>query len=87
MSVGLFLNMLRHLFLDYALTTAWDGLDNLTHWGWVMLICVNKLTIIGSDNGLLPGQHQAIIWTNGGMMLTGPSGQISIKFYSKFISF
>ena len=26
----------------------------LTHWGRVMHICVNKLTIIGSDNGLLP---------------------------------
>ena len=25
---------------------------------------VSKLTIIGSDNGLLPGQCQAIIWTN-----------------------
>ena len=28
-----------------------------------MHICVSKLTIIGSDNGLLPGRHQAIIWT------------------------
>ena len=27
---------------------------NLTHWGRVMHICVSKLTIIGSDNGLLP---------------------------------
>ena len=26
-------------------------------------------TIIGSDNGLLPVWHQAIIWTNGGMIL------------------
>ena len=24
-------------------------------------LCIGKLTIIGSDNGLLPGQHQAII--------------------------
>ena len=29
-------------------------------------ICVSKLTIIGSDNGLSPGRHQAIIWTNAG---------------------
>ena len=28
-------------------------------------ICVSKLTIIGSDNGLSPGRRQAIIWTNG----------------------
>ena len=24
-------------------------------------------TITGSDNGLLPGRHQAIIWTNAGI--------------------
>ena len=32
----------------------------LTHWGWVMYICIGKITIIGSDNGLSPGWHQAI---------------------------
>ena len=37
----------------------------LTHWGLVMHIWITKLTIIGSNNGLLPGRHQAIIWTNG----------------------
>ena len=35
-----------------------------------MHICVVILTIIGTDNGLSPGRHQAIIWTNDGMMLT-----------------
>ena len=35
-------------------------------------ICVGNLTIIGSDNGLSPGQRQAIIWTNVGMLLIGP---------------
>ena len=29
-----------------------------------MYIYVNNLTIIGSGNGLSPGRHQAIIWTN-----------------------
>ena len=28
-----------------------------------------KLTIIGSDNGLSPGRRQAIIWTNAGISL------------------
>ena len=28
----------------------------LTHWGRVTHICVSKLTIIGSDNGLSPGR-------------------------------
>ena len=32
-------------------------------------ICVSKLTIIGSNNGLAPGRRQAIIWTNVGILL------------------
>ena len=46
----------------------------LTHWGWVTHICVGNLTIIGSDNGLSPGQRQAIIRTNAGVLLFGPLG-------------
>ena len=41
----------------------------LTHRGRVTHICVSKLTIIGSDNGLSPGRRQAIIWTNAGILL------------------
>ena len=37
--------------------------NSLTH------ICVSKLTIIGSDNGLSPGQRQTIIWPNAGILL------------------
>ena len=44
----------------------------LTHWGGVVHICVSKLTIIGSDNGLAPGRRQAIIWINAGILLLGP---------------
>ena len=33
---------------------------------------VGKLTVIGSDNGLLPGRRQAIIWTRAGIFLVGP---------------
>ena len=54
-----------------------------------MQICVNKLTIIGSDNGLPPDWCQAIIWTNAGTLSIGPSGtnfsEISIKFLNSFI--
>ena len=57
----------------------------LTHWGQVMLICISKLTIIGSDNGLAPVRCEAIIWTNDGILLIGPLGtnfsQIWIKIY------
>ena len=46
----------------------------LTHWGRVTHICISKLTIIGSDNGLAPGRHQAIIWTNAGILLVQTLG-------------
>ena len=52
----------------------WHIYASLTHWGRVMHICIIKLTTIGSDNGLLPGRRQAIIWTNAGIVLIGPLG-------------
>ena len=58
----------------------------LTHWGRVTHICISKLTIIGSDDGLSPGRRQAIIWTNAGILLIGPLGtnfsQILIEIYT-----
>ena len=33
-------------------------MSSLTHWGRVTHICVSKLTIIGSDNGLSPGRRR-----------------------------
>ena len=48
--------------------------SNLTHWGRKTHICVGKLNITGSDNCLSPGRHQAIIWTNDGIILIGPIG-------------
>ena len=47
---------------------------HLTHWGQVTYVCIGKLTIIGSDNGLSPGRRQAIIWTNAGTLFIGPLG-------------
>ena len=46
-------------------------LNSLTHWDRVTHICVSKLAIIVSDNGLAPGRCQAIIWTNAGILLIG----------------
>ena len=46
----------------------------LTHRGRVMHICISKLTIISSDNGLLPGRRQAIIGTNTAILFIGPIG-------------
>ena len=42
---------------------------SLTHWGQVTNICISRLTIIGSDNGLSPDRYQAIIWTSAGIFL------------------
>ena len=36
------------------------------------LLLFSKPTIIGSDNGFSPGQRQAIIGTNAGLLLIGP---------------
>ena len=44
--------------------------DNSLRASDVYNIC--KLNIIGSDNGMSPGQHQAIIWTNGGILSIEP---------------
>ena len=60
----------------------------LTHWGRLRHICVDKLTIIDSDNGLSPGRRQGIIWTYAGILLIGPLGTnfndilISIQTFS-----
>ena len=35
-------------------------------------ICISQLNIIGSDNGLLPGQHQTMILTSTGILLFWP---------------
>ena len=59
-----------------TMTMEWSYVTthNLTHWGRVTHICISKLPTIGSDNGLSPGRHQAIIWTNAGILLFGPLG-------------
>ena len=46
----------------------------LTQCGLMTHIYIGNLTIIGSDNGLLPGLRQAFIWTNDGILLIGPLG-------------
>ena len=50
------------------------GVTVLSHWDRVTHICISKLTIIGSDNGLSPGWYQAIIWTNARILLVGTLG-------------
>ena len=60
--------------LDLHIVSLLWGNSPLTHWCLVTHICVSKLTIIGSDNGLSPGRRQAIIETKAGMLLIEPLG-------------
>ena len=66
---------------------SWINMLRLEHyWGRVTHISLSKLTIIGSDNVLSPGRHQAIIRTNAGILLIGPLGtnfsEMLIKTFS-----
>ena len=51
-----------------------------------MHLCIGNLTIIGSDNGLLAGRPQAIIWTNAEELSIGHWGtkysKILIEIYT-----
>ena len=57
----------------------------ITH--WVKHICVSKLTIIGSDNGLSPGRRQAISWTNATMLLIRTLGTNFSEILSEIRAF
>ena len=50
-------------------------------------ICVHKQTIIGPDNGLLLGQHQAIIWSNAGILLIQTLGTNFTEILSEIHTF
>ena len=74
--ISILVNYHRNISSTYVRTVNSVSLTSwyLSHWGRVTNICVGKLTIIDSDNGLLPGRRQAIIWTNVGILLIGPLG-------------
>ena len=61
--------------------------DPLTHSGRVTHICVSKLNIISSDNGLSPGRRQAIIWTNAGIVLIRTLGTNFSEILSEIHAF
>ena len=65
----------------------WKWIWSLTHWGRVTLICVSKLTTIGSDNGLSPARRRAIIWTNDGILLIRTLGKDFSEILSEIHSF
>ena len=71
-SIGLVIHPLR--FHASSAILGGQRQKGLTHWGRATHICVGNLATIGSDNGLLPGRCQAIIWTNAGTLLIGLLG-------------
>ena len=56
----------------------------LTHRGHT---CISKLSIIGSDNVLLPGRRQGIIWTNAAILLIETLGTIFSEIWSEIHAF
>ena len=48
-----------------------------------MYILVDKLPIIGSGNGLSPGRHEAIMWTNAEILWIGPLGTNFSEIFKK----
>ena len=80
----------KQIRIDLEFGSVYDPVNDdwtLTHWGRVTHICVGKLTIIGSDNGLWPGRRQAIIRTNAGILLIRPLGTNFSEFLVKILIF
>ena len=59
--------------MDVTAGRPWLLINWLIEAEWRMYASLNWI-IIGSDNGLSPVRRQAIIWTNGGILLIGPLG-------------
>ena len=85
--------IMTHLFLSQSIKFSFicegksDRVRISTHWGQVMHICICYLTIIDSDNGLSPDQHQAIIWTNAKILFIWPLGTAFSDISSEFKHF
>ena len=72
------------IVMKYLIVKAVPGvhlLNSLSH------ICVSKLTIIGSDNGLWTGRRKAVIWTSAAILLIRPQGTHFNEFLCKLESF
>ena len=67
-----------HILVRWLLHGGWYSVPHHNsfghHWGRVTHICIGRLSITGSDNGLSTGRRQAIILTNAGILLIEPLG-------------
>ena len=64
--------------------THWHSLNVLTHWGRVTHICVGKLTIIGSNNGLSPGLNR--FFQCMGKIFCVEFQRYPLKFQTKYLA-
>ena len=66
----------------------WDRVTRI-YVSKVTHFCVSQLTLIRSDNGLAADRRQAIIWSNAGIVFTGPlrTSFSGILIESKFMHF
>ena len=69
--------------INYSASPIFNSLRLTAEWH----ICLINLTIIGSDNGLSPQWHQAIIWTNAGISLIRTLGTNLSEILSKIYTF
>ena len=79
--------LLLSVVTDTECIYAGTFMGHLTHWGRETNICVGEHVNIGSDNGLLPGRRQAIIWTNAGILLIGPLEKNFIEILMEICTF
>ena len=79
--------ILEAVVRDWFIITTLNEFHILTHWGRVTHICVDDLTIIGSDNGLSPWRRQAIIWINAVLLLIGPLGTNFSELLIEIVTF
>ena len=64
----------QHQWLPSSLTNVSASLNELTHLPLCRIYASVNWVSISSDNGLSPDRRQAIIWTNAGILITGPLG-------------
>ena len=73
-----------YIYSGYGMVLNTDNAIAFTHCGRVRHICVSKLTIIGSTNGLSPGVRWTTIWTIAGILLIIPLGTNVSKILIQF---
>ena len=72
--------------LKHSFTHLHSYMHCLTHWGWVMHLCLNY-AITNPDNGLSSVCQKAIILINAGLLWVGPIGTNFIEILIRILIF